>query len=78
VASRVVKVFREGHTLGAHPRSLPSGRRMSMEPASVRVAVLLLVGVLVAILALYAPEAGAAVVGAATVVALLAELTARK
>ncbi|GGP42920.1 hypothetical protein GCM10010247_13990 [Streptomyces calvus] len=38
----------------------------------------LLVGLLVTILALYAPEAGAAVVGAATVVALLAELTARK
>ncbi|MFF3019503.1 hypothetical protein [Streptomyces sp. NPDC057939] len=51
---------------------------MSMEPASVRLAVLLMVGVIVTILALYAPEAGAAVVGAVTVVALLAELTSRK
>ncbi|MFE0421782.1 hypothetical protein [Streptomyces sp. NPDC058953] len=49
-----------------------------LEPVSVRVAVLLLVGLLVTILALYPPEAGAAVVGAATAVALLAEVTARK
>ncbi|MGW2107617.1 hypothetical protein [Streptomyces sp. NPDC001948] len=45
-----------------------------MKDASVRAAVLLLVGVLVTALTLYAPEVGAAVAGAATVVTLLAEL----
>ncbi|MCQ8774039.1 hypothetical protein [Streptomyces telluris] len=49
-----------------------------MEHVSVRVAVLLLIGVLITGLTLFAPEAGSAVVGAATVVTLLAELTARK
>ena len=51
---------------------------MYMEDTNVRAAVLLLVGVLITALTLYAPEVGAAVVGAATVVTLLAELIARK
>lgn len=51
---------------------------MPVQPSSVRFAVLLLVGVLVTAVTLYAPEAGAAVVGAATVVTLLAELTRKE
>ncbi|MEU3752444.1 hypothetical protein AB0H17_06670 [Streptomyces olivoreticuli] len=49
-----------------------------MEQISVRLVVLLLVGVLVVALTLRAPEVGVAVVGATTVVALLAQLMARE
>ncbi|MFC9947858.1 hypothetical protein [Streptomyces pratensis] len=49
-----------------------------MEDTKMRAAAFLLVGVLDTALTLYAPEVGAAVVGAATVVTLLAELIARK
>jgi hypothetical protein len=48
-----------------------------MEQISVRLVVLLLVGVLVVALTLYAPEVGTAVVGATAVVALLAQFIAR-
>lgn len=51
--------------------------RSFMEELSVRLVVLLLVGVLVVVLTLHAPVAGAAVVGATAVVALLAQLMTR-
>ncbi|MFE1855419.1 hypothetical protein ACWEQ2_40340 [Streptomyces sp. NPDC004096] len=47
-----------------------------MEQISVRLAVLLLIGVLVVALTLHAPVIGSAVVAATTVVALLAQLIA--
>ncbi|MFG3529688.1 hypothetical protein ACGF8B_23480 [Streptomyces sp. NPDC047917] len=49
-----------------------------MEQISVRLVVLLLVGVLVFALTLNTPEAGAALVGATAVVALLAQLMSRE
>ncbi|WKX72162.1 hypothetical protein [Streptomyces sp. XD-27] len=49
-----------------------------MEEISVRLVVLLLVGALVGALTLHAPKLGAAVVGAVTVVAILAQLMARE
>ncbi|WP_414170043.1 hypothetical protein ACMATS_33470 [Streptoverticillium reticulum] len=49
-----------------------------MEQISVRLVVLLLVGVLVIALTLHAPEVGTALVGATTVVALLAQFTGRE
>lgn len=49
-----------------------------MEQISVRHVVLLLVGVLVVALTLHAPEAGAALVGATAVVALLSHLMSRE
>ncbi|XUL88822.1 hypothetical protein ACQ86D_20990 [Streptomyces galilaeus] len=45
-----------------------------MEQISVRLVVLLLVGVLVTVLTLHAPEVGAALVAATAMVALLAQL----
>lgn len=49
-----------------------------MEQISVRLVVLLLVGVLVAALTLHSPEVGAAVAVATAVVALLAQLMRRE
>ncbi|UNO40730.1 hypothetical protein [Streptomyces sp. MST-110588] len=49
-----------------------------MEQISVRLVLLLLIGALVGVLTLHAPEAGAAVVAATTVVAVLAQLMARE
>ncbi|MFI8530515.1 hypothetical protein ACIGMX_09720 [Streptomyces aquilus] len=45
-----------------------------MEQIGARVVILLLAGVLVVALTLYSPSAGAAIVGATSVVALLAQL----
>lgn len=49
-----------------------------MEQISVRLVVLLLVGVLVVALTLHAPEVGAALAGASAVVALLSQLMGRE
>ncbi|WP_158072258.1 hypothetical protein OG892_16205 [Streptomyces sp. NBC_00341] len=49
-----------------------------MEQISVRLVVLLLVGVLVVALILHAPEVGAALVGATAVVVLLDQLMGRE
>ncbi|WP_329386428.1 hypothetical protein [Streptomyces sp. NBC_01716] len=49
-----------------------------MEQISVRLVVLLLVGVLVMALTLHVPEVGAALVGATAVVALLAQLMGKE
>lgn len=49
-----------------------------MARINMRLVVLLLIGIFVAALTLYAPDAGSAVVGAATVVALLAQLRTRE
>jgi hypothetical protein len=51
--------------------------RSRMDQISVRLVVLLLVGILVAALTLHAPAAGTAVVGATAVVASLAQLMSR-
>ncbi|MEU9836007.1 hypothetical protein AB0D67_31105 [Streptosporangium sp. NPDC048047] len=49
-----------------------------MEQISVRLVALLLIGILVIVLTLYAPEAGSAVLGAVEVMAVLAQLTTRE
>jgi hypothetical protein len=49
-----------------------------MEQTSVRLVVLLLVGILTVALIMRSPEAGAAVVGATAVVAVLAQLMTRE
>lgn len=49
-----------------------------MDQINRHLAALLTIGVLVAVLSLLAPEVGASLSGAATVVALLAQVTRRK
>lgn len=70
---------RPGNThAGRTAQSVPYGRQILMEQISVRLVVLLLVGVQVVALTLHAPEVGAALVGATAVVALLAQLMGRE
>lgn len=79
VLSPIVSVC-QSSSRGAHAgcttHSALHRRRIVMEQISVRLAVLLLIGVLVVALTLHAPVIGSAVVAATTVVALLAQLIA--
>lgn len=73
-----IVLSRQGRPGSAHAGcitpSVPHGRQILMEQISVRLVVLLLVGVLVTVLTLHAPEVGAALVAATAMVALLAQL----